>query len=112
MKNIFERFMSVDPVDEKISELKLEIAQMDEKNETSEAKLELLGSLLDVRKADLDIKKQKSELHMGSIFSQINPNTVIQGVFGIVSIAMILEYEKTDVISSKSMNIAQKMLGK
>jgi hypothetical protein len=110
MKQFFER--KVDPIDEKIKNLKLEISELEDNGEDQAKKLELLNELIKTREAEMELKKHKSDLHIGNLFSQVNPNTIIQGLFGIVSVAMILEYEKTDVISSKSLNIAQKMLGR
>ena len=43
---------------------------------------------------------------------KIDLGSIISSAVGIVSIAMILGYEREDIVTTKSMTIAQKMLGK
>jgi hypothetical protein len=43
---------------------------------------------------------------------KIDLGSIISSAVGLVSIAMILGYEREDIVTTKSMTIAQKMLGK
>ena len=109
MKNIFKKNVN-DPIDISINIIKEDILNENDLEKRNE-KLDLLEKLIARRNEELKLNKEKS-FHLSNVVGPINPNTIIQGFFGIVSIAMILEYEKTDIISSSSFNIAQKMLGK
>lgn len=111
MKDIFKKNRIEDPIDQEINIMKQEILDEEDPKKVNE-KLDLLEKLVARRKEELGLDKEKHSVRIGNIFGPINPNTLIQGFFSIVSIAMILEYEKTDIISSKSMSIAQRMLGK
>ena len=105
MKNIFKK--SVDPLDAKIEELKAKIAKYDDPEDADyKAKCALMNYLLIVKKSEKDAYLDKSSK------LKIDPNTVVQAVVGLSSILLILNYEKTDIVTSKSMSIAQKMLGK
>lgn len=105
MKNIFKK--SVDPLDAKIEELKAEIATYDDPTDADyKMKCELINDLLDVKKAEKDSVIDKLAK------SRIDPNAIIQAAVGLTSILLVLNYEKTDIVTSKSMSIAQKMLGK
>lgn len=105
MKNIFKK--SVDPLDAKIEELKAEIAKYDDPTDAGyKMKCELINDLLGVKKSEKDSGLDKPAK------SRIDPNTIVQAAVGLSSILLILNYEKTDIVTSKSMSIAQKMLGK
>lgn len=43
-------------------------------------------------------------------FSKIDLSSIFGNVVGLISVAMILEYEKTDIIATKGLSIATKML--
>ena len=103
MKNIFKK--SVDPLDTKIEELKAKIAENGDPNDPDYIRdCKVIDDLLEIKKSEKDSDKESK--------SKIDPNTVIQAVVGISSILLILNYEKTDIVTSKSMSIAQRMLGK
>lgn len=105
MKNIFKK--SVDPLDAKIEELKAKIAKCDDPEDADyKAQCALMNYLLIAKKSEKDSDIEKSAK------SRIDPNTVIQAAVGLASILLILNYEKTDIVTSKSMSIAQRMLGK
>ena len=103
MKNIFKK--SVDPLDAKIEELKVKIAESCDPTDADYLRdCKLIDDLLKIKKSEKDVETQSK--------SKIDPNTVVQAVVGLSSILLILNYEKTDIVTSKSMSIAQKMLGK
>lgn len=45
-------------------------------------------------------------------FKGIDINTIVSGALGLTQILLILNYEKSDIVTSKAMTIANKWLGK
>lgn len=86
--------------------LKVKIRKIDEEilNEDDPTKL---AQLVEVRKLlnEAAIKKD-------AWYSRLEPDTIVNSVVSITSILMILNYEKTDIITTKAMSIFNKMVGK
>lgn len=62
-----------------------------------------LDMLYSIRKTEHDLKK-------GNVTYQVDVGKLVASGIGLLGIAMILGYEKEDIVTSKSLSIAQRLL--
>ena len=93
---------TVEFIDIQIREAMKELSSMDTSQPEYEDALENLAKLHTLRQ----------EVKVGGVLSRISPDAVFAGAVSIVSILAILNYEKSEIVTSKAMSIFTKMIGK
>ena len=58
------------------------------------------------------IDEKRKELTGRRWLEGIDKNILVQSGIGLLTVLLILNYEKTDILTSKSLGIAQKMIGR
>lgn len=95
--------LKVSGLDKRIQEVEAWIGQRDElSNIDYENYLEEYEKLL-------ALKKERRNSEGKGERKRIDPNTLVSSAVTLLGVMMMLEYEKTDVISTKSMNVVNKL---
>lgn len=106
LKEVKHFVMVEKAVDIKIYELKEKLLTLDPASEAYDDTIQLLEDLYDVKKRCLELKNTKSsrERYIKDW------SGIVSSMIGFVGILAILNYEKTDIISSKAMSIATRFI--
>lgn len=95
----------------KLVNIKLEeLKNQDLSTDGRAAIMEDIKSLIDMEKSYKEATKKDSSLDVNEVIKFAG--VVGSSLSGILGLAMILGYEKEDVVTSKALGIATKMLGK
>lgn len=91
-------------IDIRIEELKTQLRASELGSDDQTDLIDQLEDMIKLR----DLEEGPKE----GMFNKIDLTTLVSNAVGFVSLAMILEYEKTDIIATKGLSIATKLLGK
>lgn len=92
-------------IDERISKLMVELDQHSGSSDEYEKIAENITKLVCARddlQSSRNVKKDRG----------ISLDTVVTSVTGLVTVAMVIHHEQTDIVTSKAMTIANKWLGR
>ena len=102
MNKLFEGYATEHAIDIQILRLKKQLLKCEDYDEDYENTEAALVNLIKLRDSDVGEKSNHDNLI----------GTVISSAVGVVSMGMILGYEKTDIVTSKAFSIAQRFIGK
>lgn len=105
LDKIKEVLMTYKAIDVKIYEAKKQLNECEPNSEMFEECMSELNDLYDIKAKLKALKKRETPF-------KLDLNTLISSGIGFASIILILTYENEDIITTKGINIATKMLGK
>lgn len=92
-------------LEKRIEEMYIELAKQDIREDNWQ---ELFADIQKLEAVLNGVKKDSDKRFM----DRIDINVLINAGIGLVGILLILNYEKTEILTSKSLNIAMKMIGR
>lgn len=105
MNKLTKLFKHESGVDIQINRIQEELAKAEELG--MDKRTELMTTLDELLDLQAKQKANKGECHF-----KVDVNALVSSGVGFAAVLLILTYEKEDIISTKGMSIAAKMLGK
>ena len=92
-------------LEKRIEEMYIELAKQDIRESN------WMETYADIRKLEAVLNGVKKGSDK-SFMDRVDMNVLINAGIGLVGILLILNYEKTEILTSKSLNIAMKLIGR
>ncbi len=92
-------------LEKRIEEMYIELAKQDIRESN------WMKTYEDIRKLEAVLNGVKKDSDK-SFMDRVDMNVLINAGIGLVGILLILNYEKTEILTSKSLNIAMKLIGR